>query len=70
MLVVDEPWVKNRATDFHATRKTYRAHKTFLSFFKGDLKAFKTDFGAVDLSGLEQTLVSDPGETSECVELE
>lgn len=70
LLVVDEPWFASRCADFQKTRKNHRMHRTFLSFFKGELKAVKSDFEMVDLSGLENTLVSDPGETSECVELE
>jgi hypothetical protein len=70
LLVVDEPWFTSSCRNFEKTRKNHRIHRTFLTFFKGELKAIKSDFGMVDLSGLEQTLVSDPSETSEMVELE
>jgi hypothetical protein len=61
----DKPWVKGLVG-----RKGNRIHKSLLVFFKGEPKTIKAEFGAMDLSGLEQTLVADPTETSELIELE
>jgi hypothetical protein len=70
VVIKDEPWIASRCEGFAQTRKSVRFHRNFLSFLKGEPKSIKKDFGSVDLSGLEQTLVSDPTETSEFVELE
>jgi hypothetical protein len=61
----DKPWIKGKLG-----RKGICVHKSLLVFFKGEPKTIKSEFGAMDLSGLEQTLVADPTETLELVELE